>query len=414
MTWKIAAGCLFMMLAAGCGVAEQRGIDVHSADEQEPIVLRYTSFALGSAQTEAIAEFEKQNPDIRIEMDYIQRVIYTAGLKTRLLGGEPIDVFDVWSPSLFEEVRRLDDSVYLDLTGSEFLSDYLPSSLEAVTIKGKVYGVPGVMHTDGLLYNKTMFEELGLQKPHTWAEFLQVCESLKQHGIIPIALNSEWWVPQFLFGSIMSNNGADASWTRKLENGELKVNNPILVDAMKKTKEIIDRGYVPEDWTTLKYDQSIDMVGRGKAAMIIDGTWDLSDMIAQNPEQSIGFMMVPGDGQMVPNLNVGSYKVISAATKHPEEAKRFLAFMNGREVQEEVAREALAVPSIKEAQVDDPVVRQLAGIITSKDAALYWPHTISTESLQVSLLEMINRYLKGEALDQVLDEMQSVIDSAKK
>lgn len=384
-----------------------------------PVTLRYTSYLLDSAQAgkvyhDAIAEFEAQNPGIRIETDFIQNTYYTSGIKTRLLGGVKLDVFDTWSPSLFTEIRMLGEEIYLDLTGSPFLDEFLPSSLEPVTIDGKVYGVPEVMHSDGLLYNKGLFDELRLQVPQTWDEFVHVCDILKAAGYIPIALDSEWWVPQFFFGSLMTNNGADAEWTARLERGEVPVTDPIFVDALEKTKEIITRGYVPETWFVLKHEQSKDLLGQGKAAMMIAGTWDIPSILERNPHLDIDFMMVPGEERTVPNINIGTYRVISSETAFPEEAKRFVAFMSGKANQEKLAHGASAVPSVIGYEVNNPVVQKIAAFVTRDDATLYWPHTVSTETLQVKILEEVNRYLAGETLEATLAAIQAAIDEARR
>jgi raffinose/stachyose/melibiose transport system substrate-binding protein len=409
-------GAAAAVLLAGCS-ANDSASRSDTETPSKPVVLRYTSFMLDSSQTasyyfDAIAEFEALNPSIRIEVDHIQNINYMAGLKTRLLGGEQMDVFDVWSPSLFEELRRLDDNVYLDLSDEDFLNDFLPATLKPVTLDGRVYGVPGMMHTDGLLYNKTMFQKLGLSVPETWDAFIRLCEKLKAQGIVPIALNSEWWVPQFFFGSLMSNAGADETWTAELEQGLVKADNPILVNAMKMTKAIIDRGFVPKDWEQLKYEQSRDMITSGKAAMIITGTWDLSELNASGNGQEIDFMMVPGGDRTVPNLNIGSYKVVSASSEHPEEAKRFLAYMNGIEIQEKLANKVMAVPSVSGVSLHDPVVRRISDLMTGREALIYWPHTVSTESLQVSVIDSLNEYLRGADLEGELAKIQLAIDRA--
>jgi len=387
---------------------------------KEQVKLRYSSYLLDTAQAgkayyDAIAEFEKANPDIKIEPDFIQNANYTAGIKTRILGGGQMDVFDTWSPSLFAEFYKLDDNIYLDLTGSEFLNDFLPAALEPVTIDGKVLGAPEVMHSDGLLYNKTMFDQKGWKIPKTWPEFIELCETIKKDGIIPIAMDSEWWVPQFFFGSIISCNGGDATWTAKLEKGEIKITDPIFVDAVKKQKEIIDRGFVPKDWTGLKHEQSKDLIGQGKAAMIITGTWDIPSIMDRDKNMDVDFMLVPGsnDKEPVPNINVGCYRVISSKTKYPEQAKKFVAFMNGKANQEKLAQGAKAVPSVKDAQLLDPISKKIAAVVTRPDAVIYWPHTVSTESLQVKILEGVNRYLAGDDLEKVLDEIQKAIDDAR-
>jgi raffinose/stachyose/melibiose transport system substrate-binding protein len=403
-----------LTMLAGCGSPGDRTTE-EAGVKSEPVVLRYTTFQMDSDSLyyDEIAEFERDNPDIRIEVDYIPNINYTNGLKMRLLGGEKVDVFDVWSPSLFEEIRRIDHNVYLDLSGSDFLNDFLPASLAPVTVGSKIYGVPGPMHTDGLIYNKSMFERFGLEVPDTWDEFLQVCDIIKSKGIVPIAVNSEWWVPQFFFGSMMSNNGADAAWTSRLESGEVKADDPILMDAMRKTKEIFDRGYVPIDWMRHKHEQSKDMVAQGEAAMIITGTWDLPSIIRQGLDQEFDFMMVPGEERTVPNLNIGSYKMISRTTANPQEAKRFLAYMNGRERQEEMARTLLAVPAVYDARVNDPIVDKITAFVTRPDAAIYWPHTVSTESLQVAILEQLNAYLTGTELTEAVAAIQQELDRVR-
>lgn len=408
---------LILFLLSSCVYTDVPSVDL-SENETDKIIIRYSSFLLDSAQAgevyhAAVAEFESMYPHILIDRDFIPNTNYTAGIKTRLLGGEKLDVFDAWSPSLFEEFRKLGQNVYLDLSGEPFLDEFLVSSLAPVTIDGKVYGVPEVMHSDGILYNRTLFEKLGLRVPKAWDEFIELCEALKAHGIIPIAFDSEWWGPQFFFGSMMSNNGADAAWTEKLERGEVTVRDPIFVDAMVKTRELIDRGYVPSNWLNLRREQTKDMIGEGKAAMMFAGTWDMPSVITRNPDNDIDFMMVPGTEKTVPNINIGTYRVIHAATKYPEEAKLFVAFMNGRANQEKLALGALAVPSVKDYKVDHPIVKKIAAVVTRQDATLYWPHTVSTESLQVSILEGVNQYLIGEDLDKALDQIQEAIHRAR-
>lgn len=189
---------LLLVTIAGCDARSRTDASLLSGEApggREPVTLRYSSYLLDTAQAgkvyfDAIAEFEKLHPQIQIEADFIQNNNYTAGIKIRLLGGEPMDVFDTWSPSLFEEFRALRTDMYLDLTGAEFLKEFYPNSLLPVTVGGRVYGAPEVMHSDGLLYNKTLFDSLGLEVPRTWDEFLALCVKLKGKGLF------RWqWMP---------------------------------------------------------------------------------------------------------------------------------------------------------------------------------------------------------------------------
>lgn len=67
----------------------------------------------------------------------------------------------------------------------------------------EVYGLLAVGHTNGILYNRTIFERYGLEKPKTYGEFLQICETLRGHGVTPIGVagaelwHLEFWVNHF-------------------------------------------------------------------------------------------------------------------------------------------------------------------------------------------------------------------------
>lgn len=163
----------------------------------------------------------------------------------------------------------------------------------------------------------------------------------------------------------------------------------------------------------MKHEQSKDLLGEGRAAMMVTGTWDISSVMERNSNIDIDFMIVPGEEKTVPNINVGTYRVINAKTAYPEEAKRFVAFMNSKSTQEMLAEGALAVPSVTSAEINNPIVAKIAAVVTREDAALYWPHTVSTETLQVKIQESVNKYLAGQSLDLTLEEIQQAIDSTR-
>ena len=53
---------------------------------------------------------------------------------------------------------------------------------------GKIYGIPYATNADGVIYNKDIFNELGLQIPKTWDEFVDVSNKIKDSGKLPLYL----------------------------------------------------------------------------------------------------------------------------------------------------------------------------------------------------------------------------------
>lgn len=71
------------------------------------------------------------------------------------------------------------------------------------------------------------------------------------------------------------------------------------------------------------------------------------------------------------------------------------------------------MPSVISAPTDrSDSVSSIAAAVTREDATLYWPHTVSTESLQVKILEGVNQYLAGQPLETALANIQQAIDEA--
>lgn len=393
---------------------------VNSKKSSKPITIRYTSYLLDSAQAgnaylKEIQEFEKLNPDIKIETDFIQNSDYTAGVKTRLLGGEQMDVFDTWSPSLFSEFRKLGDDVYLDLSDLSIMKQFNPNTLKSVTINGKIYAAPELLHSDGILYNKTLFDQLKIKAPTNWSEFLKICEKLKKNNIIPLSMDGEWYVPQFFWGSAMPDLGAKPDYASKLEAGTIKTTDKILVTAINKLKSLIDKGYIPKDWAGMKHEQSKDLLGQGKAAMMVTGTWDIPSVQDRNKKIDVEFMNVPANdkGTPIPNINVGCLRVINSKTQYPEQAKKFVSFLNSKQQLMNLSLSTKGALPFTNASVNEPTVKKIAAVVNAKNAVIFFPHTVSVESLQVKILNGINSILEGADEAKTLAQMKKDIDDAR-
>ena len=104
---------------------------------------------------------------------------YNTILNTALQSGEGPDIIHLrpYTPGI-----ELADAGYLEpLDDLEGLDQYPEETLAAS--KGsddKQYGVPLNMSTTQMFYNKKMFEEMGLEEPQTWDEFMALNEKIKE------------------------------------------------------------------------------------------------------------------------------------------------------------------------------------------------------------------------------------------
>ncbi|SFJ82580.1 multiple sugar transport system substrate-binding protein [Paenibacillus sp. UNC496MF] len=123
-----------------------------------------------NATLEAIKLYEERHPEIDIVPEYGGWEGFTDKLKTQLIAGEGPDV-------IFAELAwGIDTNYYLsvDKFPSIHLDKINKALLDQAKVNGEVKGVPVYQAVNAIVYNKTLFQELGVAEPKqgwTWADY---------------------------------------------------------------------------------------------------------------------------------------------------------------------------------------------------------------------------------------------------
>lgn len=92
--------------------------------------------------------------------------------------------------------------VAVDLSGEEWVNNLETWAVNANTYDGKLIGFStwGVDY-EGVLYNKTYFEENNLEVPETWDEFMALCDQIKGLGVTPLyeGINGTWHTQSWVY-----------------------------------------------------------------------------------------------------------------------------------------------------------------------------------------------------------------------
>ena len=121
-----------------------------------------------------IDEFEKENPDIKVDFGYAPPTNeYIQTLQTRLVGNQAPDVFVITS----ENKNDLIDNGYaLDMTGKSYVKKLSQANKDFLSRDGKLYGQSISSWAAGIAYNKDLLGQVGYDSvPATWDEFLDLC-----------------------------------------------------------------------------------------------------------------------------------------------------------------------------------------------------------------------------------------------
>ena len=114
---------------------------------------------------EDVAIFEKANPTITINSDYNYPCEVPATFTAMLRAGTEPDVFYTYFTDLPQELlagQAADITQYVNTKTVPALDDIAPSSMKAVTAGNTIYGLPTSNYTQGLIYDRQLFSEAGV------------------------------------------------------------------------------------------------------------------------------------------------------------------------------------------------------------------------------------------------------------
>ena len=269
-----------------------------------------------------ITNFENVYPKVKVKLELIGDAEEILQRKASV--GELADVTVVPSIITSNEFERY----LLSLDDLGFDKDDIYNYNLGVGNDGKLYALTTSLSWQGVIYNKRIFNDLGINNvPTTNEEFWNVCEKIKDSNIIPVALNyKQSWVMNtwidvipYLYDLNVEKNLTDKTCSILAEDSEV-------YKSVEFVRSIHKYGYCEKNLIDYEWMQCKSDIVNGNIAMVI---WN-SDFINQLEDMGmnkndIGMFPIPETKNVILN---GDYKIgVSKNTKYPEAAKEFLKFL---------------------------------------------------------------------------------------
>ena len=315
--------------------------------------LRVAMGSPGEAQIavwdDVAAQFQAANPGITVEMNYVDDDLYqTVGLPNLLSGRDAPDVFFEWAgarlQSRYDGGYTADVSEYVD--GGVLGGIWADSAFSSGTIDGQKLLVPHKADvTNVLYYNVDIFNEVGIEPPATWEEFLETCDALNAAGYMPLATgNKDLWAAGNWLGHLTSRIVGEDVYDSALKL-ESSFADPEWVEAFGYIKEMVDRGCVNDSANAINDNEGAQLFFQGEAAMHPIGSWLVSWAIGEAPDLNFDYVnlpSMPGAGDQDSVIGVVTGYAINANSPLKDQAAAFLALANNEEfVAKFVAAEAV-------------------------------------------------------------------------
>lgn len=342
-TWLIALVLVIVLSIIGCGSKDSndtQGGTGTKAPEKVKLSLwhNYTGDDLrAKTMRETIDTFKKDHPNIELDVQAIPPDGYRARLKTVAAANEMPDLFVMWpgvmtkefvGGDLLQPINSLLDSK------PDWKNGFMPNSFTDFTIDGKIYSAPMALSpTSMLFYNKTLFDKYNVQPPKTWDDLMKLVDTFKKEKITPIALgNKAAWVAQSSILSSLADRVTGTDWFLKAVAGEgAKFTDPEFVQALTYLQQLSKAGAFQDGFNSIDNTQMEQMFAQGKAAMMIDGGWALTNLAANASKEALDGMRVtvlpsvPG-GKGDPNSLSGVVGTGLGLSKKVEGARKDAAY----------------------------------------------------------------------------------------
>ena len=226
----------------------------------------YYPVAVGGPLTKIVdgmvAEFEKQNPDVKVNAIYAgnyndARIKALAALKS----GKPAQLSVMFSIDIYELIEQDAIVPFDDLVNTyeekAWLYSFYPTLMENGVTDGKVWGIPFQRSTIVMYYNKDIFRKSGLnpdQPPQNWNELVDygkqiISKNINTWGVMIPSTGYPYW----MFGALTMQNN------QVLMNGdgnETYFNHPSVVEALQYWKDLGSKHNVMPsgtiEWGTLR------------------------------------------------------------------------------------------------------------------------------------------------------------------
>lgn len=182
-------------------------------------------------------------------------------------------------------------------------------------------------------YNKELFEKYDLEVPKTFDELYHVVEVFQQNDIIPMALfGKEKWITTAFYDVIATRY--DSGGIKSLDGGQITTLNDGYIEAAKVIRKLAYAGMFPQNVTNLNYDQAAELFYSGKAAMMLNGQWEMASAY-QKMGDAVDWMYYPsysesayetGKNAWAGGGTIGGYAV-NPNSAHSELAAEVAAFI---------------------------------------------------------------------------------------
>ena len=209
-----------------------------------------------------------------VDMQFKGRTGIREGLQPALDAGSTIDLFD----EDIDRVNKTWGAYIMDLEELAKSKDYEATAIAGLMGAcrevggGTLKSIPYQPNLFNIFYNEEIFAEAGIEAvPTTWAEFLDVCQKIKDKGYIPVTCDDAYIM--CMLGYHLARLVGEEGVVDIVTNGNW-AENPAVLQAAKDYEDLAAKGFLSPTIASAVWPMNQNgELALGDAAMYLNGSW---------------------------------------------------------------------------------------------------------------------------------------------
>ncbi|URJ45547.3 extracellular solute-binding protein [Paenibacillus polymyxa] len=225
----------------------------------------------------AVEELKKDMPNVEIELDPAVQDGYQK-LKTYAATGNMPDIYFTDWPTLQTLAKSKNVEVLDNYETTAKFKENLNPGVESrlVAPDNHVYAYPDTgIEFQLIYYNKSIFEKAGIETPiKTIDQMGEAAKKLKAAGYVPMSIFAkEKWITTAFYNGLVTREQPQGFGA--LDQKGVKALPEAFVTAAQQMKQLQQAGLFDANATNTNYDQASSLFYQGKAAMFVNGQWEI-------------------------------------------------------------------------------------------------------------------------------------------
>lgn len=303
--------------------------DAGTTSDTEPIELTFI-YADGDAGAKTsinkiVDDFNNSQTDVVVRVEPGNGGAYGEFLKTKDSVGEFPDILEMRDTAIYVRAGKL----------APLSEDIVNMFSSTTAFDGSVYTAPmAAENTQGIIYNKTYFDENGLSEPTTYDEFIALCEQIKELGdMSPLVVGGQdIWHMGFWFNKAYNDQvlSTDPDFISHCYDGSKNFSDETFKATFTEMQEIMQ--FAQDGWVSTPDAQITTFLVGDMSAMLFSGTHMFSQIISADPDFEMGWFPVQspdGKTRLVGGAGAGGLSISAEASADPVKkagAEAFIKF----------------------------------------------------------------------------------------